>query len=508
MKPVLFAAAAAALFHAGPAMAQDAPPPSDWMTAPRDWSATLRQDVTAIHAAIIDSHPGVHDSLNPGFRARADAGLAEALRRADTTTNAGGWWWAIRAFVASFDDGHVQIGLTESAGFPTRWPGFLTVYRGSDQVVAARDEGDTAVPPMGARLLDCDGVSADRLAEERIGAFRGRWFLESQKALLGDWQFMNASNPWIAEMRSCRFESGGRVGTHVLNWRPIAPDDLSARRTALMQGGSGRFGLTALEGGGVWISIPSFNGDPDSDAYKALTPMMAELTARQAELRAAPFVVLDLRGNGGGSSHWSEAVAVALWGEDWIRAHPTPPIEAIEWRASADNLAAIQTYLDDWTASGESQQRINWARRIVEGMTAARAAGQPYWRDAAGPGPDAPPEAATAVSLLRGPVYVLTDPVCASACLDAVDLWKTLGAIQIGRETSADTVYMDVRSADLPSGLAQMAIPMKVWRGRQRGNNEPQRPAHLFDGDLSDDAALQAWVRTLEARSVPDRGPA
>jgi hypothetical protein len=99
---------------------------------------------------------------------------------------------------------------------------------------------------------------------------------------------------------------------------------------------------------------------------------------------------------------------------------------------------------------------------------------------------------------VRGPVYVLTDPVCASACLDAVDLWTALGAIQIGRETSADTVYMDVRPAALPSGLASLVIPMKVWRGRLRGNNEPHRPAHLFEGDITDSAALQAWVRTLD----------
>ena len=100
---------------------------------------------------------------------------------------------------------------------------------------------------------------------------------------------------------------------------------------------------------------------------------------------------------------------------------------------------------------------------------------------------------------MAGRVYVLTDSVCASACLDAVDLWKAMGAIQIGRETSADTVYMDVRSTDLPSGVTRLVLPMKVWRGRSRGNNEPQRPAHVFDGDMSDDQALRAWVASLSS---------
>ncbi|TPW05338.1 MAG: peptidase s41 [bacterium] len=498
MKPVQLAAAL--LTIAAPVMAQEPPVPTPaegWMSAPRDWSATLRQDATALHGIIIDSHPGVHDSLNPEFRARVDAGLAIALQRAESTTDAGGWWWAMRAFVAGFDDGHVQMGLTNQAGgFPTRWPGFLTVYRGADQVVAVRDEADAAALPMGARLIDCDGVPAARLAEARIGAFRGRWFLESQRVLLGDWLFMSPSNPWLGQMASCRFESEGETKTWALNWRAIEPADLSARRARLTQRGGAAFGLTTLDDGGVWMSMPSFNGDPSSDAHKALTPMMAEWMANQAELRAAPFVVLDLRGNGGGSSHWSEEIAITLWGADWVRAHEPRAEIAIEWRASDANLAAIQSYVDEWTAAGESTERIGWAQEIVDGMKAAQAAGQPYWRDlesapgraGAGPSP---------AQLVRGPVYVLTDSVCASACLDAVDLWKALGAIQIGRETSADTVYMDVRTAALPSGLARLVIPMKVWRGRPRGNNEPHRPAHPFDGDISDSAALQTWVRTL-----------
>ncbi len=498
MKPALLAAAALTL--ASPIMAQDATAPTpapDWMSAPRDWSATLRQDATALHGIIIDSHPGVHDSLNPEFRARVDAGLALALRRAESTTDAGGWWWAMRAFAAGFDDGHVQLGLTnQTGGFPTRWPGFLTVYRGADQVVAARDEADAAAPPMGARLVDCDAVPAGQLAEERIGAFRGRWFLESQHALLGDWLFMSPTNPWIAEMASCRFESDGETKTWTLNWRPIEPADLSARRTRLAQRGGASFSLTMLDDGGVWVSMPSFNGNPSSDAHKALTPMMAEWSAKQAELRAAPFVVLDLRGNGGGSSHWSEEIAATLWGQDWVRAHEPRAEVAIEWRASDDNLAAIQSYVDEWTAAGESTERIGWAQEIVDGMKAAQTAGQPYWRDSESASVTAGNRRAPA-QLVRGQVYALTDPVCASACLDAVDLWKALGAIQIGRETSADTVYMDVRNAALPSGLASLVIPMKVWRGRARGNNEPHRPAHLFDGDITDSAALQAWVRTL-----------
>lgn len=466
-----------------------------WMTETRDWSATLEQDARALHAIVIDSHPGVHDALNPQFRARVDAGLAQALERARATTDAGGYWWAMRAFAASFQDGHLAIALKPQGGLPVRWPGFLTAYRGDDQVVADRDDQDADAPPLGARLVDCDGTPAQALAERRVGEYRGRWFLEAQRASNGDWMFMNANNPWAPEMRECRFQVGGQTRAYALNWRPIAATELGPRRMRVQQRAAPDFGLTRLDDGGVWIATPSFDGDPNGSSHRALTALIEQMQTDQPALRAAPYVVLDVRGNGGGSSHWSRNMARVLWGEDWMADHALPPIESIDWRASDDNLAAIQGYLDEWTAANEDEARINWAREIVDGMTAARAAGEPFWRDMNTP--RTPREGPAAAQRMAGRVYVLTDSFCASACLDAVDLWKAMGAIQIGRETSADTVYMDVRTTDLPSGVTRLVLPMKVWRGRARGNNEPQRPAHPYNGDMADEAALRAWVRGL-----------
>lgn len=499
MKRIL-AAGAACVAMAGAVRAQEAPAEAiKPMDQPRDWSATLVRDATGLHDIMIDSHPGAHDPLNPAFRPRLDDGLAVALERAKATTDAGGWWWALRAYVASFEDGHVGISITQADyGFATRWPGFLTIYRGADQVVADRDAADDATPPLGARLIDCDGVGAEALAEQRIGQFRGRWFLEAQRVLYGDWQFLGAQNPWIDEMRQCRFETGGAVRTYALNWR-ATPDDMNARRTRLAQRAWPDFGLRAFDDGGLWISTPSFNGDPASETHAELTALIADMKARQEALRLAPYVVLDLRGNGGGSSHWSQLMAQILWGDDWMIAHPEPAIEAVEWRASDANIAQIAAFLEQLRASDGAPEYIAWAEGAVNGMTAAKAAGQVYWRSAndeepenAGPPPPAP-------QLMAGRVYVLTDSSCGSACLDAVDLWKTAGAIQVGRETTADTVYMEIREAALPSGLARLAVPMKVYRGRARGNNEPQRPAYLFDGDMTDEAALRAFIRGLEA---------
>ena len=72
-----------------------------------------------------------------------------------------------------------------------------------------------------------------------------------------------------------------------------------------------------------------------------------------------------------------------------------------------------------------------------------------------------------------------------------------MGAVQVGQVTSADTVYMEIRRQPLPSGLMDAAIPMKVYRDRPRGNNEPYRPDFPWTGDMTDTAALEAWILAL-----------
>jgi hypothetical protein len=71
------------------------------------------------------------------------------------------------------------------------------------------------------------------------------------------------------------------------------------------------------------------------------------------------------------------------------------------------------------------------------------------------------------------------------------------GVIHVGSVTSADTQYMEARSAALPSGIATMVIPIKVYRGRARPDGGYFRPAFRFDGLHWTDEALRIWVLSL-----------
>lgn len=462
---------------------------------PRDWQARLRGDAQAFHDQVAEDHPGPYNRLDPQFARRNDAGLALALRRAAQVRDYPEYLWAMRGYVAGFDDGHVALDVQKPEPVALEWPGFLTGYDGAGRQVV-RTVADGIALPIGAVLEGCDGVDAERLAARNVGAFRGRWQLASQRATQGGRLFVDARNPFITRPTRCTFRVRGKRQDVTLAWRALSDAEFDTRFAATAPRARPAIGARVLADGTRWYSISSFNGDPEGATAKALRPVIADMTRERAAIVAAPRIVLDLRGNGGGSSEWSQQIARVIWGRASVdRAEVSS--EAVDWRASAGNLTTLQGYKAAWQASPDgSPEAIAWAGKIADGIAGARARGEPLWRDTSdGAAPVKVDEPPVAPPTAR--VFVLTDWGCGSACLDAVDLWTALGAVQAGQDTSADTLYMDVREKMLPSGVAQAVVPMKVYRGRKRGANEPAVPRYRYTGDMRDDAALARWVATL-----------
>lgn len=174
----------------------------------------------------------------------------------------------------------------------------------------------------------------------------------------------------------------------------------------------------------------------------------------------------------------------------------------VTWRASQENLDAIISSYAERSKNGNMAGDVrDWYQTLIGGLQAAITRGDKSW--AIKPTKSSlqlvsplPPALGPA-----GPVYVLTDAACMSACLDAVDLWTRFGAIPVGQETGADTLYMETRQVKMPSGLGSISLPMKVYSGRPRGNNQPVRPVHRYAGDISDTAALEVWAAGLPERN-------
>ena len=95
-----------------------------------------------------------------------------------------------------------------------------------------------------------------------------------------------------------------------------------------------------------------------------------------------------------------------------------------------------------------------------------------------------------------GRLYILSDGLCFSSCLAVVSNWRDLGAIQIGRTTDANTHYSEVRDDLMPSGMATFSTMMGVSAGTPLRLG-PFEPAHVFQGDIADTQAVEAWALGL-----------
>ncbi|MFC5343847.1 peptidase S41 (plasmid) [Brevundimonas staleyi] len=463
-----------------------------FMPVEPDWPSILRNDATAFHDLIAANHPGPADPLNPGFSELNDAALRQALERSEKVKDYAGYVGAMRGYVARFDDSHLAYSVTDGPSVVLAWPGFLTTYTASGRYVVTTRLPDSPLE-TGDMLAECDGRSADALAASALGAFTGRWMLEATRSRTA-WQlFTDDGNPFVQRPETCVFERNGSDVTVSLTWRAFTDEAYELYAAPLADPPTPALGSRVLADGTRWFSFSSFDGAPDGYVARRIEPMVAELERDHAELAKAPRIVLDLRGNGGGSSLWSRRIAGAIWG-DKATAEAAPTSDGVDWRVSPAN---VEMFLGFRTKFAAAPAHIReYVEKMIAGLSEAHELGRPLWREPKGLlAEDAETHIDSGdLAPLDTPVYVVTDTSCASACLDAVDLWRALGAVQVGRETDADTFYMDARRDALPSGLGQAVVPMKVYRGRPRGSNAPWSPVRRFSGDIDDTSALEDWI--------------
>ena len=434
------------------------------------WGELAVRDIEAMRTAILENHPGPVDPLNPGFRKWLDEGYEQALAKAREARTFGGYASALEFYGAGFRDGHLNSGVMLEP-YELWWPRFIVRLRNDRYVVAATaDEKDASLPPVGAELLDCDGRSARTIVEEDLWPYAQGPKIESAWPTVAAQLLIDRGNPWVPRAKTCRFKVGEETKEMPIRY---ARGNDAAIAAAAKRAFVPLAPLPPVRsvGKGLWVSMPAFQG-----ADERLT----ELAAKAPEWRNAEFIVFDVRGNTGGNSKWGNQILNGLYGQPFMQYAVMPHFakQVVDWRTSKDNIEHVRGF-----GPGSAG--------VVAGMEAAAAEGRALWRR---PAVDAekPP---AAEPLYRGKVVLLTDRRCASACLDFADLVRLLpNATHVGQPTSADSVYMEVRPVDLPSGVGRLGLPVKVYRDRPRGHNEPYVPHVVYEGDINDTTAVEGWV--------------
>ena len=454
----------------GPALPQNA----------MQWRQAAIQDIEEATRLTRDNHPGAVDPANPAFLSRLDDARRAGLQLAAQVSSVAGYAAALERFNVKLGDGHAGMvpDVDDKLLPPDRWPGFVAVWRGQGLYVFASVAGG---PPAGAEVTSCDGKPIRQVITDNLFAFNGRidepghWWARGRRV------FMDSGNPFIKLPARCRFALHGKSFEQDLTWRP--KDDQGRRwQEEGYNGPTLPVGVSEPRRGLLWAALPTFQ--PDDRQREAYRAMFKDIETQRRRYLEADAIVIDLRANQGGSSLWSRDFASALWGKGRVerRMAVRSAKTQVWWRASKDNTAYL-AQLADQLGQQKQEDAATWARRIHAGMQAALARGEAFYVEQDNPSP--PAAAGDPDRDLAGdpppfsrPVYVIVPGQCASACLDALDVFtRFANTTLIGAPSSADSTYMEVRYQKTGSGLATVIIPNKVYVNRARGNGEVYLPA-------------------------------
>jgi hypothetical protein len=452
------------------------------------WEVIADQDLQAIHDTVAANHAGPVDPQNPQYRVRLEQGLAAAREAAKGAGSFADYKRVVQAYTNGFRDGHlVTFMLVDTVS--VEWPGFLPRLGDDGQASVGLSEIPAAA--KGDVIRSCDGVPVDQLFERWVAPYYWNRDLPQERALQFPRTLMIDELDEARRVKACDLVHEGAVRHVKLEWRLLHREQVPDYRLHAAGVFIPKLGLRQVDG--VWmLSLPNF-WYPDSQAVDRFKALIEEVKQHGEVLRSAPKVVIDLRGNTGGMSAWGEEMAGALWGEAYVKAVAASIPETVDWRVSDSNLAYVDALIDRVRRDGlkDAQTELTGVR---DAMLKARSQGEALARE------DSPPAPPVTLEPTRpkGTVYVLTDSICASACLDFMDvILKMPGVVHVGLPTSADAVYIDNNNARLPSGLARLSYSMKVYRTRPRGNNQWYEPKIRWPGGDLTDEAVAAWIRGL-----------
>lgn len=221
-----------------------------------------------------------------------------------------------------------------------------------------------------------------------------------------------------------------------------------------------------------WVRLPTFIFDQTQQQhFEALLKQLPSFINK-------PAIIFDLSGNRGGSSFFAKQILVALFGRDYVNSklERAEAKVSVDWRASKDNLTHLKS-LRQTLSYRENFEFKNWLDLVIAGMKASLTENKPYFNEV----PKKLSKSSSSYELkhsVMAKIIVIIDQCNVSAALDFIDMLKIIDypVLLVGKTTAADRLYMEVCTVDLPSGLGAFSFPIKVYRNRVRGDNEPYRP--------------------------------
>lgn len=479
-------AAQSAKAHSQPAAAvraessQDAPPAT---LSAEAWRKQTQIDIAAYADALRQNYIYAAYPDPARWRTWFDRTLASVQAELPLVRDEAGYRAVLSHMTAAFQDTHVAIRFDPSKPIPSNWPGFLARFdNGAIRITASRQ----ANVIDGGEVSACDGKPMSwwiaTISGYEVGLPDTLEVGRNEAALR---LFVDRGSP--LRPRPARCTIGGR--SVALDWTPAPMEYINPIQRSWRGARVPEVGTRLVGSDGAWVKLGYFQ---PNDAAQARAFHLAIDAART--LRTRRFIVLDVRGNGGGPYNWFMAYLRGLYGQEYADHYATERlhIRAV-YRLSPAYLKLDQDDVSEASNFGEPadpRYEINDSANDRL-QRQAIASGRQFFRSTPIP---LPARGTPPVNPVRAKVYVLTDYGCGSACIGFVDELKRFpGVRQIGLPTYVDSRSGTAVDIELPSKQATVMIAAMTRDGRIRDDNVSQVPSIRFLGDIRDDKAVETW---------------
>ncbi|HCU00400.1 TPA: hypothetical protein DIC20_01700 [Candidatus Dependentiae bacterium] len=463
------------------------------------WSKLTKVDLASSYEILSKQTAFAIDRENTTYSEWLKQGFLQALHLSDDVKSAIDYQYVMRYYISGFQDTHINIIFNKKIApseVNMEWPGFVVRY---DQgVFAVQSENKTIqiennVPPSGAVLIECDGLSPDALMGKNVFPYGGNSNLYVSYLMMTRRLMMYDGNSFVKKIKNCRFLYNGRRYDLDLAWHVISKTDWQFIKSQDYQPPNLKFRIKKLSNNIILLTVPTFGLFSEKPILK-----YNNFLKQIPSLRSKSKIVIDLRGNDGGDSALGDELLTSLYGRYAMYEKINYEKNQYElWRASSGNLQYIEQMAVPLAEKKYGKASGNYKYYVVLKQTiqnALKTNNELAMIDAFAKNQALEAEGKPE-NLYKGSLYLLTDRMCVSACLDFIgDALRMPNTMLVGESTNADTAYIDNRRETLSSGYAQISFPMKVIRNRVRKNNQPFIPQYEYSKDITNTALVEKWL--------------
>jgi hypothetical protein len=457
----------------------------------KQWERKVLADANAIHTLLQENYPAIHLKDSQAM-VWLESGYQQLLAEAATVKSRQGWYFSIKRYVDGFQDGLLRL---HEIDFPAKWPGFWVEDKGNGVEVVAHDQNHRwkALPPLGARIVSCDGRSIGswlRASASLQGNHLGRADYYASKL------FWFQDNPYQALPKRCILSIAGTTMHFSLYYKLAWVDDVTLLRK-YTHPGVGKLGSREIKPHQYWIQLPKLAIN-DLRSSEDFGKLFAKAKADK-ELRA---LVLDLR-------HYREEpvadiqkVVNYFLPQTWIRNFSDYPSNKTLKMAFAVSKQTYKKYQPDLLKFKTTEinpdldverllRGIKWSKQRKRKLLVLA---RPL-RQTALPKIQEGEDASRKMSKVQ--IVVITDRYCQGNCWRFLRALKVMPSVlHVGEAPMRWNRYAVPLSFKLGANLT-IDIPNAAWLNRLSGRRHSIDPQVYYPQDIENTPALTAWVQKL-----------